>query len=167
MRKLPLFLNFCCTLILLLLTSTVQSQEIRRSSISSAGNTSSKNGVYLSQSVGQSSVYRTSGNSETELRQGFQQPLELRSGNTSSIIYITLFPNPNQGIFEFATDLSRETSFTFTIVDMQGKLLADGKGQGGTIQQVQLPEGTVSGMYHLYIQTASKLSGSTEIQVIR
>ncbi len=140
-------------------------QEIKRSSINSAGNTTSNSGIYLSQSIGQSSVYQKKSNDKTELRQGFQQPIVLRGENDSKTIQLLIYPNPNNGSFHLNTDLSRNSAFSFVIYDQNGKLLTDGNGVGGVEQLVTLPNQTESGNYHLHIFTPDGLSGNTKIIV--
>lgn len=140
-------------------------QEIKRSSINSAGNTTSNSGIHLSQTIGQPSVFQKTSNEETELRQGFQQAIVLKGKNDSKTIHLVIYPNPNNGSFQLNTDLPRDYIFSFVIYDQNGKLLTDGNGVGGVEQLVTLPNQTESGNYHLHIFTLDGLTGNTKIIV--
>jgi len=150
---------------LFFLSGILNAQEIKRSSINSAGNTSSNSGVYLSQTIGQSSVHQKATKDGVELRQGFQQPITLKGKNDSKTIQLLIYPNPNNGSFYLNTDLGRNSSFSFVIYDQNGKLMTEGNGIGGVEQLITMPNEPESGGYHLHLYTLDGMTGNTKIIV--
>ena len=140
-------------------------QEIQRSSINSAGSSSSSNNLYLSQSIGQPSVVGSLSTDKTLVRQGFQQPVLLSNGKVSKNIQLTIYPNPNHGTFYLSTNLGRNEAYHFIIYDLNGKLITSGDGIGGIENKVELNDATQSGSYYLNLTTEEGLSGQAKIIV--
>jgi hypothetical protein len=88
------------TLSCLLVVTSGYSQTIGRSVISSYGNSISKNGIHLQQTIGQPTLISYNRvNDNISIRQGLQQPLKFNI----SVVQpeITLYPKPNNGNFSF------------------------------------------------------------------
>jgi hypothetical protein len=101
------------------------SQSIVRSSLSCLGSTVTSNGLFVRQTVGQSSntlVFTTGG---FELRQGFQQPIaSFLSIKKIPPIDFSLSPNPasDRTLLEFTQEYSQ---YTITIRNIYGLKLAE------------------------------------------
>ena len=149
----------CC------ISTTSISQEIQRSSINSSGSSVSSNNLYLSQSIGQSSVVGTKSSDQTAIRQGFQQPVTLSNGKVSKNIQLTIYPNPNHGTFYLTTNLERNEEYKFIIYDLNGKLITSGDGVGGIENKIELHDTTQAGSYYLTLTTEEGLSGQAKIIV--
>ena len=147
------------------LSSSLYGQEIKRSTTSAAGTTLQSDDLKLSQTVGQGSMHTVISTNGVALRQGFQQPLTLRSGVSNKEITITIFPNPNNGVFNFATSLGREEAFTYRILDATGKHIQSGSGEGHNLQVIHMPGETSAGTYIMHISTPDGYSGEAKIVV--
>lgn len=144
--KLVKTLVFCC---FLLFMHDGYGQSIQRSSMNSWGASMQKGSLILSQTAGQSSTTQVFKN-EKYLRQGFQQSSNERM--KADDWEIALFPNPNNGSFQFSV-ISGEEDIRFKVTDTQGKLV-----HAETV--MQNPQQTVNinrlseGMYFLIVRAA-------------
>lgn len=151
--------------VLSLLTGSLHGQEIKRSTVSSTGTTVQSDDIKISQTVGQGSMHTIISADGVALRQGFQQPFTLRSGVSNREITITIFPNPNNGVFNFATSLGRDENFTYRILDANGKHIQSGSGEGHNLQVIRMPGETSAGTYLMHISTPEGYSGEAKIVV--
>ena len=149
----------------LFFSSLLSAQSIKRSTLSSTGNTVTTGNIYLSSSTGQSSITGTKTSSDSKIQQGFQQPLQLTNGSVSKRIDLQIYPNPNTGSFYLNTSLPEDTEYSFILFDMNGKQITEGSALSGTRKLVELPNEAESGTYHIHILTTEKLAGSTKIIV--
>ena len=99
-------------------------QEIIRWNINSIGKTIHKNGIYLSQSVGQSSNVGVNFSSEFKLNQGFQQPFIFNNSNSlTQNQSFKIYPNPNKGSFNIQPfENIRGENYSVKITDQLGQL---------------------------------------------
>ena len=78
---------------------SIKAQKLIRWNVNSIGLSVKSDEIYLSQSIGQSSITGSNHNSENKLRHGFQQPFQLNSFNTNGFLppsnSIAVPPNPS------------------------------------------------------------------------
>ncbi len=151
------------TLSCLLVVTSGYSQTIGRSVISSYGNSISKNGIHLQQTIGQPTlVTHNKMHNDIGLRQGFHQPLFFTMTHTK--LDVQVFPNPNNGHFSFVITEGEPMPFTYQLFDMAGKLVLNERVE--LCQRVDIILNTIeSGIYHLYV-SQNGLSGSFKITVL-
>lgn len=137
-------------LTILLNSITIYAQSIQRQTINAFGNTSQNQNLLLLQTVGQSSLTEVWDNDKVILRQGFQQPIVL-SGSLQSEIEIFLFPNPNNGVFTFETNLDRNEIFQFEIFDATGRRVLSQTANAGGQTTVDLGKDVQMGLYQIRV----------------
>lgn len=144
-------------------------QSLQRQSINTFGNTSQNQNVLLLQTVGQSSLTETWSKDKVTLRQGFQQPVTI-AGSISSEIEIFLYPNPNNGTFTFETNLDRNESFHFEIIDATGRIVQSQSAVAGGQTTVNLGKDVQMGMYQIRVallnSNASQRSGVAKLVIL-
>jgi hypothetical protein len=149
------------------LSSVLHAQEIQRSSINSGGHVARSEGIMLSQSIGQAAPVGRASADHITVRQGFQQPVSLERDTEQRIITIVLYPNPNDGNFSFTTDLNRDETFSYQIMDSQGKLILADQAVGGQETPVSIDQKVQTGTYILAIISQNNWKGQTKIVVTK
>jgi hypothetical protein len=150
--------------IFFLLANWVFSQQITRSTIGSIGSSMGNGTISVQQTAGQPSatsfIQKSNG---AAVRQGFHQPyyMEMERNDLNAVI----FPNPNNGHFSFQVDLPENSSFTYQLVDQQGKMVLSNVGSGNSLVEVAIQQPSI-GMYHLQI-VCGDLVSAFKINVIR
>ena len=111
--------------IFLLFTFTSFSQEVSRSTISVVGNsTTTINGYYVSQSVGQLSTTGFAEMFNQSIVQGYQQPTGIKTIDTSiEIETLQLYPIPVSNELNLLFSLSLEGKCTVELFDRLGRLV--------------------------------------------
>ena len=111
--------------IFLLFTFSSLSQEVSRTTISVAGNsTSTTNGYYVSQSVGQLSTIGFSEMFNQSIVQGYQQPTGLKTIDASVVKEtLQLYPVPVSNQLNLFFSLSLEGKCTVELFDRLGRLV--------------------------------------------
>lgn len=131
--------------------------RIKRETIGSCGTSSFTSNLKVHSTVGQASIVSNETNSDyLQLSQGFQ-----KAASNKWDIYdwsISVFPNPNSGVFSFTTTLPESHSFDFEILDARGRIIYRNKGNGNSTIEVDLKT-VLDGYYFLNVQT--KYSSST------
>jgi hypothetical protein len=113
-------------ILLLLLTLSLNAQEVHHQMISSQGGSiKTSTGLIVKQTIGQQSV---SGNNSGEMvvQQGFQQSYwekHLIKENNDDGIVITTFPNPFEGVINFQFSELIEKPISVSIYDIHGRLI--------------------------------------------
>ena len=94
----------------------------QRTVISSNGGSYMKEGIYLTQTIGQDASFSQQSLNGQYFAQGFQQPMQ---GNRVSVndINPTVFPNPNNGEFT-VSDLPQITLQSIQLFDAKGAMLS-------------------------------------------
>jgi hypothetical protein len=155
---------------ILLCNSTLHGQTqqtvIQRSCINSFGSSVTKNNLYLHQSAGQATGYTQSKTELYSFYEGVVQPvLNYDSGKTTSIECYVI-PNPNAGEFQIITNLDRENSFEYSILDSFGKVVHHSKGKVGNASNAQISLIVEPGLYTLQIIDSNGQRGATKIIII-
>jgi hypothetical protein len=104
-----------------LLLSFVKLEAQQRNVISSNGGSHLKEGIYLTQTIGQDASFTQKTAAGQYFAQGFQQPMQ-KSRISINEINPTVFPNPNNRAFTI-TDLPAEPIRTIQLYDAKGALL--------------------------------------------
>ena len=107
---------FCFSLL-----TFVKLEAQQRNVISSNGGSYQKDGIYLTQTIGQDASFSQRTAAGQYFAQGFQQPMQ-KSRISISEINPTVFPNPNDGAFTI-TDLPAEAIRTIQLFDAKGASL--------------------------------------------
>jgi hypothetical protein len=137
-------------------------QTLGRTNIGSFGGSISRPGITLQSCGGQGSSTETNGTGNITLRQGFIQPYSIQQ--LQDEIGVTLYPNPTNGDFSFETSLEETESFTYTVKDVNDKIILSGEGKGKETKSANLA-GVSSGTYYLTID-AEKGTALSKIVVI-
>jgi hypothetical protein len=125
--------------------------RIKRETIGSCGTSSFTSSLKVHSTVGQASIV----SNETEgdylkVSQGFQKAASNKwDSNDWSI---SVFPNPNAGVFSFTTTLPASHSFNFEIMDARGRIIYRNKGTGDSTINVELKT-VLDGYYFLNVRT--------------
>jgi hypothetical protein len=155
MKKIGIII-FCLNL------SILYSQEIRRSSLNSFGTVVLSNSVYLSQTVGQSSLNAQFMTDGISLRQGFQQPISCFVGSLSNV-KANIYPNPNQGTFSIQADLPNQETYSLSFMDINGKVIMKELGQSNRPKEIVFPSNTAPGIYFYQLLTEKGKIASDKI----
>lgn len=146
---------------LFILGYNVKAQSINRSSINSFGSVVTNGGLKLSQSVGQSSAVQTKSNNTVQLRQGFQQPINLSYYNSGNSLNINVYPNPTQDNFNISFDNDRQSSFSYYLYDSQGRICQF--EEENKSKNIQLKNNLNSGVYTIRVIVENKVGVSSLI----
>jgi hypothetical protein len=104
---------------------SIKAQKLIRWNVNSIGLSVKSDEIYLSQSIGQSSITGSNHNSENKLRHGFQQPFQLNSFNTiTNHLNFRIFPNPSNGIFNIEPLFINRSSYSISVYNHLGQLVA-------------------------------------------
>lgn len=145
MKKIQIII-FCLNL------SILYGQEIRRSSLNSFGTVVFSNSVYLSQTVGQSSLNAQFITEGISLRQGFQQPISSFIGSLNNVNGF-IYPNPNQGRFSIEVDLPDKETYSLYFMDINGKVILKTSGNSDQSKEIDFPLNTAPGIYFYQLIT--------------
>jgi hypothetical protein len=148
---------------LILISTSVYSQQITRSVIGSFGSSSNNDGITIQQSVGQPTLVNHVNVEGTGLRQGFQQPISFIEEQND--LNVRLYPNPNQGEFSFIVEEDTEIKLQYQLFDQQGKLIFQGKTDSNLLTPISIQQPS-PGMYHLKVSNGTKNS-SFKVNVIQ
>lgn len=130
--------------------------RIKRETIGSSGLSSVTTDFKIQATIGQSSlVSNETENNYLHISQGFQKAASGRQKFQDWSIDV--YPNPNNGSFNFSTTLPESESFDFEILDARGRLIYENSGFGGTMISVNL-NGVFDGYYFLKVQTKYSLN---------
>jgi hypothetical protein len=148
---------------LFLISTSVYSQQITRSSIGSFGSSSNNDGITIQQSVGQPTLVNHVNVEGTGLRQGFQQPIYFVEEQNE--LDVLLYPNPNQGEFSFIVNELSDNKLEYQLFDQLGKLIFQGKTDSNLLTPISIQQPS-PGMYHLKVSDGTKNS-SFKVNVIQ
>lgn len=125
--------------------------RIKRETIGSCGTSSFTGSLKVQSTIGQASIVSNETESDyLQLSQGFQKAASNKWDiNDWSI---SVFPNPNSGVFSFTTTLPASHSFDFEIMDARGRIIYRNKGNGNSTIEVDLKT-VLDGYYFLNVQT--------------
>ncbi len=125
--------------------------RIKRETIGSCGTSSFTSSLKVHSTVGQASIVSNETESDyLKVSQGFQKAASNKwDSNDWSI---SVFPNPNAGVFSFTTTLPASHSFDFEIIDARGRIVYRNKGTGNSTINVELKT-VLDGYYFLNVQT--------------
>jgi hypothetical protein len=140
--------------------------SIQRSCLSTFGNSSQTDLIYLNQSAGQSLGFLQSNSSTVLLNEGFVQSLVFSGLPPSSDLNCYIYPNPNDGEFILFTDLNRLSHYAFSIYDSFGKVWYKSFGEGGVDYNVNIKQQVPPGVYFVQITTTNGLIGSVKIVIL-
>jgi len=130
--------------------------RLKRETIGASGTSSKSPNFNVQSTIGQASlVSNETDNSYLQLSQGFQKAASRKL--TIDDWFITVFPNPNNGEFNFTTTLPANEAFNFEILDAQGRLIKANSGVGGSTITVNLVN-VFDGYYFLKVQTKNSSS---------
>lgn len=103
----------------------LKAQLLIRYNINSIGQSVKSNNIYLSQSIGQSSIIGITQNSEIQLRQGFQQPFQYNYiiNKNGDDLNFRIYPNPNNGEFNIEPLFISRISYSISIYNQLGQLV--------------------------------------------
>jgi hypothetical protein len=132
-----------------------------RSVIGGLGSSSFNNDILLQSTIGQPAIIGTEKHlNGLVLRQGFQQSYSIDPAGMENLT-ITLFPNPNNGSFQFFTDLNSDTPYQFEITDARGRVILNGSAKGSEYNHLDIMQ-MANSIYYLNIRT-TKGSGFFKI----
>lgn len=148
----------------------VSAQLLNRQMFSSQGkNVVLKNGLFVSQSIGQQSVFGSFSNSKFIVQQGFQQSsvskitTVIPTALALDAISIQVYPNPVMDILNFKFSSEIKGIIKIAIFDMFGRLLYSGNQNAiGTILTLEGMERFANGVYLVNL-TAPNYKYSTKI----
>lgn len=143
-------------LLILLASANYNAQSIKRSVIGSQGTSAGVNGMKIQSTVGQPSLVSNHKNSETGIRQGFNQPVT--TVVETDVLELSVYPNPSNGDFEFLVGYlngSKLNDASYNITNVQGAII-----EVGTViseQKNQITLGDIApGTYFLQVTTEAK-----------
>lgn len=139
-----------------------EAQAIMRASIGTFGSSNQAGEVFLQHAAGQPTLVGNEKNENIGLRQGFIQPIQFIEEQNE--LDVTLFPNPNQGVFSFTVNQETNESFSYLLFDQKGKLLLQSEAPSNQLIPISI-ENPTTGMYHLKVSSGSRFS-SFKINVI-
>lgn len=146
---------FTLSFILVILCSTLRSQEISNQLLSTAGQVSQSKNIQLEWSLGEIATTFFY-NGDGLYTQGFHQPvIKKRSydDNTLSIksANIEVWPNPTQNYLSIKVLNSTDKDLTFALFNTNGELLRNIEVEGKDAQFTLNLEKLLPGFYHLKI----------------
>ena len=125
--------------------------RIKRETIGSCGASSFTSSLKVHSTVGQASIVTNETESNyLKVSQGFQKAAsnKWKLDDWS----ITVFPNPNSGVFSFTTTLPENQMFDFEIMDVRGRVVYSNIGTGNSTIEVDLKT-VLDGYYFLNVRT--------------
>jgi hypothetical protein len=151
--------------VFLAISSALFSQNLQRQMVSAQGNSIAlKNGMYVSQSIGQQSVNGTFQKNKLTISQGYQQSFWNSYIKTNEILIISVktYPNPFFDTLNFQFSQPINTPVQITLFDITGKIVFQQTKRSNetqlTITNLQLPSATY--LVHL---AAEKMNYYTQI----
>ncbi|MFM2048667.1 MAG: hypothetical protein RI955_1215 [Bacteroidota bacterium] len=121
------------------ITSNLLAQSISNQVIGSTGGFVSNSTNSISYTVAQPMAIATATNSSNILTQGFQQADNKATGIstiTSPIVSaMVLFPNPSSGKISLQFSLHEDAAITFSVLNIQGKMMAELKRENVSASQ--------------------------------
>jgi len=151
---------YCCVLLFSGLSLSCFSQEVQSSVIAPAGETSSTSNLVLDWTIGEP-VIETAKSSSSFLTQGFHQPFlkvqkVIPPGGPAWVKNAArVFPNPTSGSINIQLDQALEHTLLLTLVDANGKLLANYRFPGGSTALTIDIRRFSQGMYYLRLAEAN------------
>jgi hypothetical protein len=146
--------------VLISVSTICVSQELSRSVLGTSGFTESNGDFLIHATVGQS-ISSTFQTSYGDLRQGFQQPLEITQTSVIELegTSLSIYPNPTSGDFVLRFNSPLSDKFNLSVIDITGKRVIDEviMLQSGLSNSEFSLEGYSSGIYTVVV-TSSFLS---------
>jgi len=140
--------------LLVFITTSTFSQKLVRSVIGSMGSTFKNDKLAIQYTAGQPSVVSSQIMPHfLYISEGFHRTGVQVIRNEGYDVY--LFPNPNNGIFQFYTSLNAEEIFSYQFMDMTGKVIRFGQDSGRSEVQMELNE-LADGFYFLSVLARGK-----------
>lgn len=125
--------------------------RVKRETIASCGTSSFTSSLKVQSTVGQASIVSNETESDyLQLSQGFQKAASTKWKLDDWSI--TVFPNPNSGVFSFTTTLPESQMFDFEIMDARGRIIYLNNGNGNSTIDVDLKT-VLDGYYFLNVRT--------------
>lgn len=151
--------TFFITVILLLLNCTVDAQILNRQMLSSQGKSVVlANGTFVSQSIGQQTVFGTSRKPSLIVQQGFQQSVISKFNNVVPIEVITtiVYPSSVEQILNFKFSSEIKGPIEISILNLAGFLVyKENKFATGTILSIQSLGYIATGVYVVNLSTTN------------
>jgi hypothetical protein len=114
-------------LLFIFLTSQVYAQSIKRQTFASFGSSTTVNSnVYISQSIGQSSIIGLAVKSNVVVQQGYQQSIFAVPADYvpyEKPVIVSTYPNPFVDEINLKVNTATNELVTVTITDMNGKII--------------------------------------------
>lgn len=151
------------SIVFLLFSNGLLSQQIIRSTIGSIGSSGQNGSMFIQQTAGQASLVGNQVTENTGLRQGFIQPIQFVEEQNE--LNVLLYPNPNKGEFSFLVNENSDEHINYFLFDQNGKLLVQSESLPNQLTPISI-ENPSPGMYHLKV-TAGKLFSSFKVNVIQ
>jgi hypothetical protein len=129
---LQFFLYFSCSVVF---SQNLSSNFYSYSCFGLSGTSNNLSNFYSRSTVGQFNPISTITEAKFIVRQGFQQPIfsdRLLESKTVIINELSIFPNPNQGIFSLVVKLNFDQNYLFRLVDLNGRLVSSGHGHSNS-----------------------------------
>ena len=140
----------------------VKSQNLKRSTLSSCGSSTVVSALqktlYISQSIGQTSVIGNLSKGNYTIRQGFQQPpVKVKAfSNPNEIIEAIVFPNPVDALVNINFKQEPKTAIKTTLYDTSGKVVMNAENKPSTQMSLDMTS-YPSGVYILTINAENKV----------
>jgi isoprenylcysteine carboxyl methyltransferase (ICMT) family protein YpbQ len=144
-------------MILLLFNCTVEAQVLNRQMFGSQGKSIVlKNGIFVSQSIGQQSIAGSFSNKSLIVQQGFQQSGKSNFSKILSfdVVSTTMYPNPivDNVNFKFSSDIKGKIKIA--ILSVAGRLVYSGEQYVmGTVLTIESLGYLPSGVYVVYLSS--------------
>lgn len=139
---------------LVLFFAQATSQKLVRSVIGAMGSSFQNDHIAVQFTAGQPSVVSSQTMPDyLYVSEGFHRSGIQVMRNESYDVY--LYPNPNNGQFQFYTSLNKDEVFSYQLMDMTGKVLRYGQESGRVEVKMELSE-MADGMYFLNVFARGK-----------
>ena len=145
--------------ILILLSCTVEAQELNRQMFSSQGKSIVlKNGLFVSQSIGQQSAFGSFSNEAIIVQQGFQHSTKAKFNKVvpSETIWTTAYPNPIADNVNFKFSSEIKGLIKISILTVSGRQIYRGEKYAvGNILSFESLGYLPSGVYVVYLSASN------------
>lgn len=109
------------------------------SCIGLAGGSRNTPNFYTRSTVGQFNPTAAISRGQFDIRQGFQQPVFeffQTIHKPQGIQKMSLYPNPNSGLFNLRIELEGDEGYRYQITDLGGRLISTGLGKSGELMPI-------------------------------
>ncbi len=132
-------------LLLLIIPVLLSSQSLKRQTLAAAGNSqlvqSTSGSYFIHQSIGQTGVIGTFGADQTQLRQGYIQPLPaIVLGGDPNELEIIVFPNPFVEGVLVTLENGLGESVDMQLFDASGRLILQDTYEPSNLLTISLPQ---------------------------